>query len=522
MANKADKELKKKLKKQKKKMKVLISLKMKFSFAMILLTAVIIVFMAAYLIYDESKILRESIINLAEREIDHLSTTTQDALSTDDIFPIIALMNDIKKMESIKYAYVVDNERRVQASTDDKLIGTIQDDKYTKQAVEYKEKEKTLRVEYDDPKEKGILIYDFSKPIFDKLTGKRRIATARIGFSNKIIIKQIENVTRIIIIISLIFIAVSIIIAFFLAWFTTKPLKILSHGVAIIGTGNLDYQIKVKSHDEIGKLANEFNMMTQELKSAKDKEIENRVMEEQLEVAKEIQEGLNPMSFYNKKGLQIKGFTRAAKGVGGDYFDFLEIDDYRVGALISDVSGKGIPASLVMVMIRTVFVSAVHQDPQKIQCAKVVSAINDSLSADFAIDKFATLFFMIYDRKTEKLTFSNAGHGPLFCFRASQNACSVTKIDGMPIGVMEDVEYTQTKVPFHPGDIIVLYTDGITEMRNNKKEEYGRLKVQELVTKYKELDANELVDKIVNDVDLFRGEVSPHDDMTTLVMKRTE
>jgi sigma-B regulation protein RsbU (phosphoserine phosphatase) len=500
--------------------RVRFSLKMKFSFAMIFLTAVIVVFMAGYFIYDESKILQKSIIDLAQREVEHLSVTTKDSLSTDDILPIIALMNDIKTLESVKYAYVLDSDGRVQASTKTDSIGNVLKDKYTKSALKNKDKNNILIQKYSDPEESSLIIYDFSKAIYDKVTGKRRIATARIGFSNKVIRNQIENITRVIIIISLIFIAISIIFAFFLAWFTTKPLKQLSQGVTIIGKGNLDHKIEVKSHDEIGKLADEFNTMTQELKSAKDKEIENRVMEEQLEVAKEIQEGLNPMNFYNTKGVQIKGYTRAAKGVGGDYFDFLEVDDNRVGALISDVSGKGIPASLVMVMIRTVFVSAARRDARTIQCSKVVSAINDSLSADFAIDKFATLFFMIYDRSTQKLSFSNAGHGPLFCYRASKKACSLTKIDGMPIGVMEDVEYQQTMVPFLPGDIIVLYTDGITEMRNKDKDEYGRLRLQKLVIENSDLDANELVEIIVNDVDNFRGEVNPHDDMTTLVMKR--
>jgi sigma-B regulation protein RsbU (phosphoserine phosphatase) len=225
------------------------------------------------------------------------------------------------------------------------------------------------------------------------------------------------------------------------------------------------------------------------------------------------------MAFYNKDGVEIKGFTRAAKGVGGDYFDYIDIDGDRVGALISDVSGKGIPASLVMVMIRTVFVSYISR--KDIQCSGVVKAINDSLSADFAIDKFATLFFMIYNRATEEIAFSNAGHGPLFCYRASLKACSLTKIDGMPIGIMEDVEYSQAKVKLSKGDIVVLYSDGITEMRNPEKEEYGRNRLQKLLMNNSDLNANDLVEKIVTDVDIFRREAAPHDDMTVLVLKRS-
>jgi len=297
-------------------------------------------------------------------------------------------------------------------------------------------------------------------------------------------------------------------------------LKVLSEGVNIIGTGNLDYKIFVKSRDEIGVLASQFNSMTDQLKEAQSKEIENRIMQEQLDVAKEIQEGLNPMAYYQNRGIQIKGYTRAAKGVGGDYFDYIEIGEDRVGALISDVSGKGIPASLVMVMIRTVFVSSLRQDPRKIQCSKIVSAINASLSADFAIDKFATLFFMIYDKERETISFSNAGHGPLFCYRADRNICTVTKLEGVPIGIMEDSEYTQAEVPFGIGDIIVLNTDGVTEMRNDQKEEYGRSRVQKFLLKNHDLSADEIVTKLVEDVDTFQGNAPQHDDMTLLVMKR--
>jgi len=238
-------------------------------------------------------------------------------------------------------------------------------------------------------------------------------------------------------------------------------------------------------------------------------------------LAKEIQEGLNPMGFYNKKGIEIQGFTRAAKGVGGDYFDYIDIDENRVGALISDVSGKGVPASLVMVMIRTVFVSAIDQG-KNIQCAQIAEMVNNSLSADFAIDKFATFFFMIYDRRNQMLEFANAGHGPLFCYRKNRHKCTVTQIDGVPIGVMDGVDYAQSRVPFNAGDIIVLYTDGITEMRNVEKEEYGRTRMQKLVEDNNLLNAKEIVDIIVEDVDVFRGEASPHDDMTTVVLKRSE
>jgi sigma-B regulation protein RsbU (phosphoserine phosphatase) len=224
------------------------------------------------------------------------------------------------------------------------------------------------------------------------------------------------------------------------------------------------------------------------------------------------------MGYYEKDGIQIKGYTRAAKGVGGDYFDYIDIDENRVGALISDVSGKGVPASLVMVMIRTVFTTYVRRPD--VDCSSVVTAINDSLSSDFAIDKFATLFFMIYDRKTEELSFTNAGHAPLYCYRAKLGAFTATQLDGVPIGIMEDVQYKQGRIRLNPGDIVIMFSDGVSEMRNMNKDEYGLERVHKMLLENHHLSAKDFVEKLVAEVNAFQGEAPQHDDMTMLVFKR--
>jgi len=319
--------------------------------------------------------------------------------------------------------------------------------------------------------------------------------------------------------ISLGFLGISIVVAVVLATLTTRPVKALYKGAEIIGKGNLDYRIEIKSRDELGQLANEFNLMTAKIKEAKEKEIASRIMEEQLEMAKDIQEGMNPIAFYNKNGIQIKGYTKAKESVGGDYFDYIDIDENKVGALISDVSGKGIPASLIMVMIRTVFTSYISR--KDVSCAGVVRAINDAMSLELAFDRFATMFFMIYDRKNEELSFSNAGYGPLLCYRSSMKACTHTQLEGVPIGIDEEYEYKQARVKLNPGDLVVLCTDGVTEMRNAQQKEYGQKRLQNLLVNNYELDADKFVELLVQDLEKFRGSEPPHDDTTVLVLKRT-
>jgi len=496
-------------------------LRIKFSLAIIALVSIIIMTISGYFILRETDLLKEQVFSFVKREILHLSNTARETIDLDEL-TLIATVEELKQIKFVRYAFILRLDGTIIQYFDNRSkykIGAKFNDG-VKRAKDEGIKTGVIHItDYADLIGKKGRIYDFSRGIYNKPPNEKKIGIAIIGISDSIIRDEVASAIKVIMLISLGILGISIIASIILASVTVKPIKILSKGAAIIGKGDLDYLIEIDTTDELGQLANEFNTMTSMIKDAKEKEIESRVMEEQLEVAKEIQEGLNPIAFYEKGGIEIKGFTRAAKGVGGDYFDYIDIDEYRIGALISDVSGKGVPASLVMVMIKTVFMSSISM--KDIDCASVVRAINDSLSAGMAIDKFATLFFMIYDRRTEELSFANAGHGPLLCYRKSLHSCTATKLDGVPIGIMDDVEYKQAKVKLFPGDMIVLYTDGVSEMRNAEKEEFGAERVYQLMMENNEMNANDFVELLVDEVDTFKGDVPPHDDETMLVFKRT-
>ncbi len=519
MASESDRQKKEQLSSPAAK-RVKFSIRYKFALAILSLVSLIIVTMAVYIRKESSDMLKEEIINFAKRETEHLSLIAQESLRSRDDLALLTSITSLKSISMIEYAQIIDDKLIVRLALSEKENGedlNKKKDEELREVLEKKEKNKIIDRKYHDRKSGGI-IYEFSAHIFNPMNDSWA-GFVRLGFSDRVIREKVMQMTIVIAIIALVFLGVAVVGAVLMSGVIIKPIKKLTEGAAVIGTGNLDYRIELPVSDELGLLANEFNTMTLQLKKSKEMEIEKKLQDEQIAVAKEIQEGLNPMGFYNKRGVEIKGFTRAAKGVGGDYFDYIDINENMVGALISDVSGKGIPASLVMVMIRTVFTTYIKG--RAINCAGVVRAINDSLSADFAIDKFATLFFMIYDRRTAELSFSNAGHGPLRCFRSSKNAFSVSKLDGVPIGIMEDVEYKQAKVKLEVGDFVVLNTDGVTEMRNEAKEEYGYARLQKLILQNHTLNTKDMVELIVNDVDRFRGKAAPHDDMTLLVLKRT-
>jgi len=495
-------------------------IRLKFSLAIITLVSLLIISITIFFIWRESDILTKQVLDSVNRETVHLANNAQQSIGLDEL-SMIAAINDLKKISYIKYAFILDKndaviqyfDRRKEREMLEPLRDSVDRRLGERAAVD------DIRVlTVDDPGDARGRIYDFSKTVLNRLD-RRKIGTVIIGLSDIVIRDEISTLLTIIIPIALVFLGISIVGSVVLATYTIRPIKALARGTEIIGAGNLDYRLEITSGDELGQLAREFNQMTSKIKEATEKEKESAIMEEQIEMAREIQEGLNPTGFYDKGGIQLKGHTRAARGVGGDYFDYIDINEDKVGALISDVSGKGVPASLVMVMIRTVFTSYISRG--EIDCAGVVQAINESLSADFAMDKFATLFFMIYDRTTEELTFSNAGHGPLFCYRSAKRSCTLTKLDGVPIGIDEDSVYKQAKVKLNHGDIVILYTDGVTEMRNEQQEEYGLQRVNRLIVENSYLNAEEIVSLLVDDLEKFRGQEPPHDDTTILVLKRT-
>ena len=260
--------------------------------------------------------------------------------------------------------------------------------------------------------------------------------------------------------------------------------------------------------------------MTDGLKSAEKAKAESLVFNEQLKQAQEIQEGMNPNWFLEEEHYQAKGFTRAAKGVGGDYFDFHKLEDGRLTALISDVSGKSISASLVMVIIKTV-VSTFFKIFKEVRSDIITKTINLVMCGESHIDKFATFFFVIFDPKTGELEFTNGGHGPLFLYRSRNKVCTLTKLAGLPMGIDADNEYSLAKVTLEKGDMIVFFTDGINEARNPEKNEYGNIRLGDKIIELAEETAEEIVDRLVEDLDSFMKDAEQHDDMTLVVVKAT-
>lgn len=237
---------------------------------------------------------------------------------------------------------------------------------------------------------------------------------------------------------------------------------------------------------------------------------------EELRLALDIQLGLLPKSFPEVPGYQIAGASEPAQLVGGDYFDFITIDEGRLAITLGDVSGKGLPAALLMSNLQATIRGMSMLDISPKECLR---RSNKLMYQSTDPHKFATLFYAILDRKKHRLTYSSAGHDLPF-FLSGTKELSRLRAGGLVLSCLDDSAYEEDILDLKPGDLLVIYSDGITEARNESEEEFGEEKLGELLRENSGLSATELIDKITGTVKEFAGSLPQMDDMTLVIVKR--
>lgn len=244
--------------------------------------------------------------------------------------------------------------------------------------------------------------------------------------------------------------------------------------------------------------------------------LDKKEMEREVGIAADIQNQLLPTKLPKLKNADIFGYSVSAKGVSGDYYDVIPIPRGRTALVMCDVAGKGVPASLVMVMIRTIvhLVAGANKS-----VANILTWVNKGIAGRIALDRFATMCFLTYDQNTRHIEYSNAAHHPLLIYRAANMDFESFDTEGIPIGLEKNSVYGQQSMDLYPGDIIILYTDGIIEAMNVKNEQYSLEALEKIIKKNYTLTPKEIVELILQDIDEFVGKAKQHDDQTILVMK---
>lgn len=317
----------------------------------------------------------------------------------------------------------------------------------------------------------------------------------------------------------------AIFVGLVLARSITGSVHALSQGTEHVRQGDFSYKVQVRSRDQLGELADSFNLMTTSIQDLLHESAEKQRLEEELRIARDIQMKLLPKDRIHVPGLAIAPFCLPATEVGGDYYDFIPLDDDRIALLIADVSGKGTSAALYMAELKglVLSLSQIYHSPRKllVEANKILAANLDSRS-------FITMAYAVIDMSARSMTYARAGHNPIFhlSMNGSKGGAHTTRVlapDGMGLALDRghhfDRVLREDTVPLNSGDVFLFFTDGISEAMNTHSELFGEERIRAIMEENSDLEMDELREKIVDEVFDFAGGATQHDDMTMVLVK---
>jgi sigma-B regulation protein RsbU (phosphoserine phosphatase) len=243
--------------------------------------------------------------------------------------------------------------------------------------------------------------------------------------------------------------------------------------------------------------------------------LEKRKLEEELSIAKRIQQSFLPREKPQLSGFDISGINIPSEEVGGDYYDFIPIIENQMGIAIGDVSGKGIPAALIMASFRASLIAEIRNN---YAIRSIMFKVNNLLFESTASDIYVTAVYGVLDTKNRIFTFTNAGHNAPILRHANGQMEYLTE-GGVASGTFENSKYEERPLKLNPGDIMVFYTDGVTEAKNEKDEEFGTRRLKQVIDDSRQLSATQIQENIYKAVKDFRGDLAPGDDLTMIVIK---
>lgn len=302
----------------------------------------------------------------------------------------------------------------------------------------------------------------------------------------------------------------------------TAPLTALGQDVQAISSGDLDHRAEIRSNDEIGDLAVSFNNMAASLKQHIEHltavTAEKERIGAELDVATHIQKSMLPCifpAFPDRKEFDIYATMNPAKEVGGDFYDFFMVDDTHLAVVMADVSGKGVPAALFMVIGKTLIKD--HTQPGK-SLGEVFTDVNNMLCDSNSEGLFITAFEGVLDLVTGEFRYVNAGHEPPYLCKQGEDFEAYKIKAGFVLAGMEDLRYREGSLQLMPGDRIFLYTDGVTEATDGAGRLYGSERLHRVLNANLDAGPETLLPTVKADVDQFVGDAPQFDDITMLCL----
>lgn len=370
----------------------------------------------------------------------------------------------------------------------------------------------------------GTKVYEFVNQILIKdatnteiVYGKAHVFISTESSERQITTIRLNDLKLAFFIFGLSFVGVAVLI-----YLVMNPFRKLSDWVKALGHGELEDEMDIDASTEIGEIAQAFSDITHKFRESQKNLADQERLQKELQVAQEIQQTLLPTEFPELEGYELASYYEAAKEVGGDYYDFVEVDKDTLGIAVADVSGKGVPGSLVMTMIRT----ALRTEARGIKdAAEVLARVNDFVINDMKKGMFVTIFYLIIDSKKRRLNYASAGHNPMILYRGSTKKTYYLNPKGFPIGIQLPQKelfrnYIESDtIQLAEDDILLVYTDGITEAMNSERALFGEERLLKTMRDYGNLPVDPFVEKLKENIYSFTEGKPQYDDITLVAIK---
>ena len=370
--------------------------------------------------------------------------------------------------------------------------------------------------------DQDLSIYSFVSDIHGSENETEKVGLVFWEVKKELVSKQISSRRFNDLKVSLLILLIAYFATMILIYIIMNPFKKLSTWVKDIGHGNVKDEIDFDAGDEVGEIAKAFSDITDKFRKSQKNLAEQERIQKEMQLAQDIQQTLLPSETPDIEGYQVASFYESAKEVGGDYFDFINVDTDTLGIVVADVSGKGVPGSLIMTMIRT----ALRTEARSIKSAsEVLARVNEFVCNDMKKGMFVTLYYIIIDSKKRRINYASAGHNPMILYRQSTNKTYYLNPRGFPVGIsLPDPELFKKSIEsdtiqLAEDDILLLYTDGITEAMNSRREMFGEERLQEVFRKYGKYNAEDFVTKLKDDIYSFTEGFEQNDDITVVAIK---
>jgi serine phosphatase RsbU (regulator of sigma subunit) len=319
--------------------------------------------------------------------------------------------------------------------------------------------------------------------------------------------------------------AAALVMGLALARSITGSVHELFAGTERVRDGDFSHRIQVTADDQLGELSGSFNQMTGSIEDLLRQADEKKRLEEELRIARSIQMSLLPRGRLEIPGLSVTALCVPAREVGGDYYDFFKLGDDRLGVVIADVSGKGTSAALYMAELKGLMLSLSRTCPSP---RELLIAANEIISHNLDSRSFITMTYAVIDLAERRMHYARAGHTPLIHRRESgtgEASVEVLVPDGLVLGLRIDGGelferlLVEAELPLRRGDLLLLFTDGITEAMNADSDFFGEERLATLVAEHGHLPPEEMRERILREIDAFVAGAPQHDDMTMILLK---